>query len=681
MVASIGFVSVSAEAPPAREPDGPQSPGTAERAGSGPKARTPRPLFVTGGIAACAAAASGLAVLTTLTAIGWITAPHVGLGAGLGGVLRTAALLWLVAHHVGVTVHGAGRIGMLPLGLVLLPGTLLALAGRWVVHAGAVTRLRHVGYAAVALALPYTLLAGALAVASRSAQAAPSLWQAVIASFLLAVVAGGLGAARGLAPWSRLTRLMPPRPRSIILGMLGASALLTAAGAALAGVSLAVHLPEVKAATNALAPGPAGAALLLLAQLAYAPNAIIWAVAYVLGPGFAFGAGTVVAPTGSALGAVPVFPMLAALPGGARSAGPAWVTVLVLATPYLAGVFAGIVTVRITPTPVIEAAALWGFAAGTATGALAGLAAAFAGGPLGDGRLAEVGPSGWQVGLVAMLEIGVTAALTAAAATWLLFRRKTPRSHHPSETEHPSEPAAEPGVLVGVIDENDDAGGHRIYVNPWAGEEEDAEDELPAVLQDADLPAHRVGQLGVAGLLGSHRVRAGHAVGIGAQLRPEHRQDQQPQQAECEAEPAEHDPADRPAWPDRAAAPRPPVDGDAEPHRCHGEQQGQDGHEHAATQVAEPQRQAEQAEHAQRERRQGLLPRGRVGRWQLPGRQHPSRLCSAPARWLISGHRVLFCPVRRATGPRALGWLRDLAAGGTRLRRGDQPAGLDRRLR
>src|SRR6202020_215281 len=136
---------------------------------------------------------------------------------GLGGVLRTAALLWLVAHHVGVTVHGAGRIGLLPLGLVLLPGALLALAGRWVVHAGAVTRLRHVGYAA--LALPYTLLAGALAVASRNSQAAPSLWQAVVASFLLALVAGGLGAARGLAPWSRLGSLLPSRARTIALWM------------------------------------------------------------------------------------------------------------------------------------------------------------------------------------------------------------------------------------------------------------------------------------------------------------------------------------------------------------------------------------------------------------------------------------------------------------------------------
>ena len=390
---------------------------------SGPKTQPARPLVVTGGIAACAAAASGLAVLITLTAIGWITAPHVGIGTGLGGVLRTAAMLWLVAHHVGFTVRGAGRIGLLPLGLVLLPGALLAMAGRWVVRAGAVTRLRHVGYAAVALALPYALLAGALAVACRTAVAAPSLLQAVVASFLLALVAGGLGAARGLAPWSRLASLMPPRPRSIVMGMLGSAAILTAAGAVLAGASLALHLPEVKTATDALAPGVGGAALLLLAQLAYAPNAVIWAVAYTLGPGFAFGAGTVVAPTGSVLGPVPAFPMLAAIPSGGQPGGPAWVPVAVLALPYLAGLFAGIVTVRIAPTPVMEAAPLWGFAAGTAAGALAGLGAAFAGGPLGDGRLAAVGPSGFAVGLVAILEIGVTAALSAAATNWLILRR------------------------------------------------------------------------------------------------------------------------------------------------------------------------------------------------------------------------------------------------------------------
>jgi hypothetical protein len=469
-------VSVSAEVPLAPDPNGPPgAPGSGDgRDGGKARPQPTRPLVVTGGIAALAAAASGLAVLVTLTAIGWITAPHVGIGAGLGGVLRTAAMLWLVAHHVGFTVRGAGRIGLLPLGLVLLPGALLAMAGRWVVRAGNVTRLRHVGYAAIALAFPYALLAGALAVASGTAVAAPSLLQAVIAAFLLALVAGGLGAARGLAPWSRLGSLMPARPRSIIMGMLGSAAILTAAGAVLAGASLAVHLPEVKAASDALAPGVGGAALLLLAQLAYIPNAIIWAVAYALGPGFAFGTGTVVAPTGSALGAVPVFPMLAALPtgigsAGARPGGPGWVPVAVLVLPYLAGIFAGVVTVRIAPTPVIEAAALWGFAAGASAGLLAGLAAAFAGGPLGNGRLASVGPSGFQVGLVAILELGITAALSAAAANWLILRRAQSRLREaaPAGPQPPPDPLLPPGQR----DETDDADGHRIYVNPWGADE------------------------------------------------------------------------------------------------------------------------------------------------------------------------------------------------------------------
>jgi hypothetical protein len=520
-----------------------------------------RPLIITGGLAACAAAASGLAALTTLTAIGWITAPHVGIGSGLGGVLRTAGLLWLVGHHVGFTVHGAGQIGMLPLGLVALPGALLAAAGRWVVRTAGVTRLRNVGYVAIAIAFPYALLAGAIAVASRTSLAAPSLWQAVTAAFGLALVAGGLGAARGLAPWSRLAALMPPRHRSIVMGMLATGAVLTAAGAILAGGSLVTHLHQVRQATDALNPGPGGAALLLLAQLAYIPNAIIWAVSYTLGPGFAFGAGTVVAPTGSALGAVPMFPMLAALPQGTGPSGtepvaapgihlggPAWLTITMLAVPYLAGIFGGIVTVRIAPTPMLEAAPLWGFAAGTATGLVTGLAAAFAGGPLGDGRLSAVGPSGIQVGVVAVLEIGVTAALAAGAANWVILRRASVRAELAEETARPDDRT--------VVDESDDLDGHRIYVNPWAEEE-------PAELRDLDLLPGRLLELSRARLRGRDRVRAVHAREVRVQLRPEHRERGQHQQPEAGPEHPEQHAAERPGRPGGALPPRLPVRGQA----------------------------------------------------------------------------------------------------------------------
>ncbi|HEY4463338.1 MAG TPA: DUF6350 family protein [Streptosporangiaceae bacterium] len=463
---------------PAQAPGRNRGPGAGQTGGADGAQRPNRPLAITGGMAASAVAGTGLAALTTLTAVGWITAPHAaGLGSGLPGVLRTAATIWLAAHHVAFTLRGVGPIGMLPLGLVLLPGALLWRAGRWVVKTGEVARLRHVGYAALALAVPYALLCGALALASRSALAAPSLSQAVVEPFLAALVAGGLGGAHALAPWRRLAGLLPMRSRSVIMGTLATLGLLTAAAALLAGGSFAAHLGQVRALTDSLSPGPVGSALLLLAEIGYVPNAVVWAAAYTLGPGFAFGAGTVVAPTGSVLGAMPAFPMLAALPSGPRDGVPAWLALAVLATPYLAAAAGGILTVRIMPTPMLEAAPLWGFASGACAGCVVGVLAAFAGGPLGSGRLAAVGPSGWQVGLVAILEMGVTGAVTAGAANWLMLRRSAagpasviaPAGEDAVDADDPGDyRVAGPVVPAGQVDEADDAGGHRIFLDPWA---------------------------------------------------------------------------------------------------------------------------------------------------------------------------------------------------------------------
>jgi Family of unknown function (DUF6350) len=418
-----------------------------------------RPLIATGAIAAAVAALAGVALLTLIVLIGWIAAPHAGVG--LTGVLRTAAVLWLIGHHVGFALHGSGRIGMLPLGLVLLPGALLWRAGRWVVRAGGVTRLRHVGYAAVALAMPYGLIAGALALASRSAQAEPSAPQAVVCGFLLALVAGGLGGARALAPWAQLTRLLPDRPRSVIIGMTGALGLLTVGGALLGAISLGTHLGEFGTLSRSLQPGAIGSVLLLVTQLAYLPNAILWAVAYTLGPGFAFGAGTMVAPTGAALGQLPAFPLLAALPAGVHGTPP-WVTIIVLVLPYAAGGLAGLLVVRAAPSPALETAPLWGLACGAAAGAVLGILAAFSGGPLGDGRLAAVGPSGWQVGAVAALEIGIASAVTAGVYNWLRMGGRSATAGVREVAWRLPRPRR--------TGEDTDS-GHTIYVDPWAGDE------------------------------------------------------------------------------------------------------------------------------------------------------------------------------------------------------------------
>jgi hypothetical protein len=443
-----------------------------------------RPMLMAGGAAALAAAGGGLAVLATLTLIGWITAPHVGLGGGLAGALRSAGLLWLVAHHVEVAVRGVGRVGLLPLGLVLLPAALIERAGRRMTREGHVTGLPEVGPAAISIALPYALFTGAVALASRTPVAAPSLWQAAMMGFLIALLASGFGAARALAPWRKLAGLVPPRPRSVILGMLAALAVLTVSGAILGAASLIIHINAYKQAVAALNPGIFGSVLLLLASLCYLPNSVIWAVAYLLGPGFSFGTGTAVSPSGSALGALPAFPVLAALPVGDKAAFPASLGFFVLVMPYLAGALAGLMTVRIAPTPLLEAAPLWGLVTGTLTAVVIGFSAKFSGGPLGAGRLALVGPAGGEVGLVAVLEVGVTAALVAGAANWLIIRHHIRRLDIAQAGESGNVPMSDPqarsnGPLRArvsaplpalIVDETDDADGHRIHVNPWAEE-------------------------------------------------------------------------------------------------------------------------------------------------------------------------------------------------------------------
>ncbi len=413
--------------------------------------------------------AAGLAVITIPVLIGWIAAPHAGIS--LLNVLRAVAVLWLAAQHTGFALHGAGRIGMLPLGLVLVPGAMLWRAGRWVVKTGRIRRLRHVGYAAVALAVPYCTLTGALAVASRSPLASASLPQAVACGLVLALAAGGLGAARALAPWSQLIRLLPARERSVLLGVASAVAILVTGGALLAAAALADHLHEYAALERALAPGTVGVLLLLLLQLAYLPNAVVWGVAFSLGPGFAFGNATVVAPTGSALAQLPAFPMLAALPPGLHAVMPGWLAPLVLALPYLAGAAGGVLLVRTAPTLTIEAAPLWGLACGVVSGGVLGLAAVFSGGPLGNGRLAAVGPSGWQVGVVSALEIGVAAAVAAGVANYLALRRAGLRWDSGGASGAGARNAAA-GVMESKAPRargrNEGESEHVIYLDRWA---------------------------------------------------------------------------------------------------------------------------------------------------------------------------------------------------------------------
>ncbi|MFF4411497.1 DUF6350 family protein [Streptosporangium sp. NPDC001559] len=400
-----------------------------------------RPLPVSGMLAAVWTLGVGLAVLTTFTLVGWIASPRGAFSSGLPGVFRTAAQLWLVAHHAGFSISG-GVIGLLPLGLTVLPAFLLYRAGVWMTR-DADLRLRMparlpknspkdeanarrraqlvlVAQAGVSLAAPYALLAGVIALITDNEVTQPFIGETLLSHLLLAFAAGSLATARAIGPWRAMLRLLPERLRAALISSAAALGIMLVAGTVLVTGALVANFSQVRALSEILAPGFVGGLLLLLIQVLYLPNAIVWGMAYTAGPGFAVGAGTLVAPTGVQLGVVPSLPILGALPEAGPT--PAWVMVVV-ALPFAAGAVAGVLSVRIAPSPTYEGAPLWGFACGLFTGAVAGALSALSGGPLGGTRLTVVGPAAWEVMLSVTLEVGVAAGISAGLANWwLIFR-------------------------------------------------------------------------------------------------------------------------------------------------------------------------------------------------------------------------------------------------------------------
>jgi hypothetical protein len=191
--------------------------------------------------------------------------------------------------------------------------------------------------------------------------------------------------------------------------------------------------------------GPLGATLLVVGCALIVPNLIIWSAAFALGPGFAVGTATSVAPDGVTLGLVPAIPVLGALPADV----PGALTWLVVAGPVLAGVLAGLlVHRRLGPVEVAEdlaegeddgdddgdgvsaasgvVAVALGPAVGVAGGAGAIAAVAMAvlallsGGSAGAERLSVLGPVPWEVAAATFGLVGVPAVVVVLA---LRFRR------------------------------------------------------------------------------------------------------------------------------------------------------------------------------------------------------------------------------------------------------------------
>jgi hypothetical protein len=321
---------------------------------------------------------------------------------------------------------GSFVLSLAPLAFAVLIAAFAARSGRRALRSG-----RWV--TGVAAGTATTVLAAFIAlVTSGNDVAAVEPWRAILLPTLVYAIPMLIGAVTGA--WSEgddgiVDRLhdasdrLPAGWREFPTLMVRGGGMALAAVVGFAALAIAAAVPlrggSVIALYEATQVDLTGAILLTLAQFAYLPTMIGWAVAWIAGPGFALGAGTGVSPAGTQLGVLPGVPMLGLLPEHGSPLLLLWVL-----APVVAGAIAGW-GVRIAfraeaqaegsdHEPTVPRAML---AVGIAViaGAGAALAAALTSGSLGPGRLAQTGPEPGVVALAVGLEVLVGAAILLLA--------------------------------------------------------------------------------------------------------------------------------------------------------------------------------------------------------------------------------------------------------------------------
>jgi hypothetical protein len=383
--------------------------------------RRRRAPVLVGGVVAALLAAAQTYLLAALVIV--IMLRSGGGGPGIGTLSGLGAAAWLLTHFIPVHADG-GTVGMFPLAFTAFAAWRLYRAGVHTIRTLGGLRTGNVRFAIVAgcaVALPYAgIAAGVAALSSLGVASAPVPRSALTAfGFAVVLAASGAGGRHGTGCWTRTAALAPPILPSAIRAGLSAALLVWAAGAVVAGVSLAVNGAE---AGRFLSDGHHlgfGAQLgKTMLCLPYLPNLGLWGAAYLAGPGFAVGTAQISAAKVT-LGVVPSFPVLAGLPDHSASG----LVGLLLYTPVVAGAFVAMPLGRRHRTwlPLLGAALL----AAAIAGAALGLGALASSGALRG--YADNGPVGWQVAVLAGVAVAVGTVL-GVTVTRLLGPRPAGRA-------------------------------------------------------------------------------------------------------------------------------------------------------------------------------------------------------------------------------------------------------------
>jgi hypothetical protein len=337
--------------------------------------------------------------------VSWSAA--VGVGSGF----------WLLGHGAPLEV-GDVTVSVVPLGLTLLAAFCCYASAR---RSGRPSRSGFgagvTGYVAVALVV--ALLSGS-----------SGLLRAVLGSAVLSAIGLGLGllAQPGAPPLREVSRplwrrLPAPARTGALAGARALGLLLLVAGGVVVAW-LVGRRDAIAEVWTSLGVDAVGGAVLTLAQLAVVPDVVVWALAYIAGPGFEVGAGTHLTPAEVVAGPLPAVPLLGALPEpDTLQAWEAWWPVVTV----LVGALVGWWMHRRLRNgewwhPLVACLTTAGVA-GAGAAVLAGLAS----GSAGPGRMGQVGASGLLVGAAVAIGTLLGAAAVALPVNAQVRREATRR--------------------------------------------------------------------------------------------------------------------------------------------------------------------------------------------------------------------------------------------------------------
>ena len=391
------------------------------------------PWFVLAPVGALAVAAAGWLLMAGPAALGWLTSPESQLADALGLASRV-----LLLANGAVTTIGGQAVSIAPLGLtlalILLGVPVAGLAARAAIDETDDLRglvLRVGGAYAGTYIVFITLIAFFVP--------ETSVIRAFLGSVLIGGISGFWGVTRavGYDPCER----WPVRARSFPRGIGVAALICVGTGAALLSVVLILGRERIAAIADGLGGDGAAGILLIVIQLAWLPNLVIWAMAWALGAGVTLGEGTLLDMNGTSLGFLPSIPVLGAVPDPGPVPELAWLWLL---GGVLAGVLATLVVTLNRSSERFYETSMTGGIAGILTGVLLFVLAWFASGGLGTQRLAHVGVRLGGLAITAPCILGLVGLVTGlvvglARREWPTWRRNCAETGQDSSVQRGEE--------------------------------------------------------------------------------------------------------------------------------------------------------------------------------------------------------------------------------------------------